>query len=367
MMSSGPTSGRWPNRFSRPRNHNRLRFNRLRQPSAFGQSSPTDTEPANEPLRELTLGRSSPKRGEIPEGPFVVTAECARRTIFLISKSRCRQKSEAARWAAERLRRELELNDVPIDNAPDDPEMVTWGDCLVNSFYWSQSSDGVPTQPMSAWSTMWAGASRRWPRHWPLFEPCMERHPGNAKVLERSLPLLAEAQSALRAAVQRLGSTADPDQVEIFEWLKATAARHHVYIKRFMRADEVADPARWSDLLDRIESLAGAGKSSRLSDSQIVAAARCSSAVFEKAATTGGRWSIVVDEVVGTGIPPSNREIRDLLLPLIEELPARDDYPAGFRRVLRRDRPVSREPRYAIKVDAVARALAEKSKRLRDC
>ena len=67
----------------------------------------------------------------------------------------------------------------------------------------------------------------------------------------------------LRAAFQRLGAPDDPDQLEVFEWLKATAARHHVYIKSFMRADDVADPTRWSDLLARIESLAASGQLSR--------------------------------------------------------------------------------------------------------
>jgi len=42
-----------------------------------------------------------------------------------------------------------------------------------------------------------------------------------------------------------------------------------------------------------------------------------------------------VDEIVGEGVPPSNREIRELLLPVIDDLPARDEIPNGFRLVLR--------------------------------
>ena len=51
-----------------------------------------------------------------------------------------------------------------------------------------------------------------------------------------------------------------------------------------------------------------------------------------------GHWLAlinVIDEIVGEGVPPSNREVRELLLPMIDELPERDDYPAGFRLVLR--------------------------------
>ena len=42
-------------------------------------------------------------------------------------ENRCRRKSEAAHWAAERLRRAREGNDCAIENAPDEPEMVAWG------------------------------------------------------------------------------------------------------------------------------------------------------------------------------------------------------------------------------------------------
>ena len=70
---------------------------------------------------------------------------------------------------------------------------------------------------------------------------------------EQALQLVAEAQSSVRAALQRVGSPEDRDQVDVFEWLKATAAPRHVYVKRFMRADDPADPAGWRELLDRIE------------------------------------------------------------------------------------------------------------------
>ena len=42
-----------------------------------------------------------------------------------------------------------------------------------------------------------------------------------------------------------------------------------------------------------------------------------------------------MDEAVAEGLPPSNREVRELLLPVIDELPDRDDLPPGFLLVLR--------------------------------
>jgi hypothetical protein len=72
------------------------------------------------------------------------------------------------------------------------------------------------------------------------------------------LSLLAEAQSALRAAVDRLEPSDDEDQVRAFEWLKETAARHGVFIKRFMRADDRANPSKSADLIARARATGSA-------------------------------------------------------------------------------------------------------------
>jgi hypothetical protein len=42
-----------------------------------------------------------------------------------------------------------------------------------------------------------------------------------------------------------------------------------------------------------------------------------------------------VEDVVDAGVPPSNRELRDLLLPVIDSLPEQEDLPRGFRLVAR--------------------------------
>ena len=60
-------------------------------------------------------------------------------------ENRCRRKSEAARWAAERLRRAREGNAFQVENPPIDPETVEWADRLTDCFYWMQSSpDSLP-------------------------------------------------------------------------------------------------------------------------------------------------------------------------------------------------------------------------------
>ena len=123
----------------------------------------------------------------------------------------------------------------------------------------------------------------------------------------------------------RLGASEDSDQLEVLEWVKATAARHHVYLKRFMRADDVANPSGWPMLLGDIESTAAGGQLSR---QQAVELERLrgvlANPVAGEAATE--EWQAIVQivsELVESGVPPSNREIREALLSVIEGLPER--------------------------------------------
>src|SRR5205807_1779725 len=72
------------------------------------------------------------------------------------------------------------------------------------------------------------------------------------EVFEQALDLAAEAQSALRAAVARSDGPADKDQGRVFAWLRATAGERQLFIRRFLRADDTADPGGWADLGARI-------------------------------------------------------------------------------------------------------------------
>ena len=161
------------------------------------------------------------------------------------------------------------------------------------------------------------------------------------------LPLVTEAQSGVRAALKRLGAPDDVDQLEVFEWVKATAARHRIYLKRFMRADDLANPAGWSDLLARIETTAGSGQLSRQQAAELE---RITEGV--KRIEAGGdieqEWQAViqiVNQLVVDGVPPSNREIRNALLNVIDDLPEGIVLPDGFRRALTEiDRYLARRP-----------------------
>jgi hypothetical protein len=159
----------------------------------------------------------------------------------------------------------------------------------------------------------------------------------------------------------------------VFEWLKVIAARHHAYLKRHMRADDLADPSCWPELLARIESLTGGGAQTRQQIAHIQEIRHYLNWPGNERGTEHD-WAAImtaVDELIAEGIPPSNREIREMLLPVLDDIPDRNDLPHGFRRVLREiDRflafrssaprsSVAHEPTAAVK--EVARLVGHRS------
>jgi hypothetical protein len=66
---------------------------------------------------------------------------------------------------------------------------------------------------------------------------------------------VAEAQSALWAGLGRAGVSRDQDQIDTFVWLRERTRIERVYIERFMRREDPADPNDAKDLRQRIETL----------------------------------------------------------------------------------------------------------------
>src|SRR5262249_60548551 len=73
--------------------------------------------------------------------------------------------------------------------------------------------------------------------------------------LEPAMGRAAQAQSALRVAIAALGAAPDADQTKLFLWLRATGLERRVWIPRFMRQDDPADPAGSANLRERVRQL----------------------------------------------------------------------------------------------------------------
>jgi hypothetical protein len=88
---------------------------------------------------------------------------------------------------------------------------------------------------------------------------CCLRVPRNSRSDRRAqaLNLLAEAQSALRVALIPTWLTLpDKDQDDSFRYLDDSTTYEQVFIPRFMKLSDPADPAAWEELRDRIEVFA---------------------------------------------------------------------------------------------------------------
>ena len=104
-----------------------------------------------------------------------------------------------------------------------------------------------------------------------------------------------------------------------------------------MRADDLAEPAGWTSLLARIEQARSSGHMTPVQISRLDHIRQHSERIIE--GKQGEQdWSPIVETVAGLvddGMPPSTRELRELLIPIIDDIPDMDHPPQGFRLVLR--------------------------------
>ncbi len=283
-----------------------------------------------EPLRELTLGRKFVSPPPPPMNPASHAAAEKEELDQLIK--RCRDKAAAIRWHAESHRRVWEGVDAPMDEITVTPELHAWAEQLVNCFYWLDEEDSPEGTDLSLLDNV-GGCYEAMAEALQLSASARNRR----GLIGRTLPLMAEAQSMLRRALQILRAPEDPDQLDVYQRVRDAAARNRMFVKRYMRTDDPADPTNWSSLVDRIEALNASDDQTRQQKERI-------EGIREPLRRIGAGqpgdddWQAVVntvEELIGEGVPPSNREIRDLLLPVIDDLPDRDDLPPGFRLALR--------------------------------
>ena len=343
----------------------------IREPSPVAERPDASGREAREPLRELTLGRSSTP-GKAPNPPSTGSGSRSAVDELTMIEARCRRKAEAARRAA-RHQRGLQPGDgSPEEDEPAHPEIAHWAERWTDALHFLYASEESPPADLSMLDDL-GGCFESVAEALSLAIGSLDQ----PKVLEPVLTLLAEAQSALRGAIHQLRTNDDPDQLQVFEWLKATAARRRIYIKRFMRAGDSADPSQWADLLARIQKLekrSGHQTRKRTRLESLIKRLRAGVDAVRDGAASEPDWRAIiaaVEDILGEGVPPSSREIRELLLPVVNDLPDLDAIPPGFRLVLREiDRflathtlteepPIPHAP--AAEVKEVARLLSGRS------
>jgi len=295
-------------------------------------------EPRTGPLPELTLGRAAGTAAEAPSleypQPRGETADLA------LIEARCRLKTEAARYAAKRRG--------PPAAGDSSPELdstfrglIARAKELPNCFLWMCHPSGpVPpdwnlyNEVACCFETLADGVA--------LLGRIQEEPETPEELIEGALLLLAEAQSALRAALAGIEWTSDSDQHEVFQWLRATAQERQILIKRHMRLDDPADPGGWSGLAERIKLLDGQVRSRRhmlRHRKRLLGKLKHKAALIAAAPDAAAdEWRIfaaTVEELLQDGLPPSSRELREILEKVSAWLPELSGLSSGFRLALR--------------------------------
>jgi hypothetical protein len=254
-------------------------------------------------------------------------------------EDRCRLKAKGARWAAERRRMINNGADFRVEIDPKDREIITLAKSIPDCFLWMNHPSGPSPANLNLFDDLAAcfetlGDSVAVLRN---MLPDAEAFP---EVFNRAMDLAAEAQSMLRNAVYRIDGPNDNDQNAVFHWLKRTAAAMQVFIQRYMRADDTANPTKSGELLDRIrqcEKELAKAKIKERERSKHMAKIRPLVRDLETTNDKADQWLQIadaVDEAVNSGLPVTDQELRNLLSPLLRSIPKNSKYPEGFQTVL---------------------------------
>jgi hypothetical protein len=125
----------------------------------------------------------------------------------------------------------------------------------------------------------------------------------------------------------------------LFHRLRQAATEEQIFIARFMRLDDPADPTRWNDMQERIGQLDSAIEEIRQRDKQrlkMLKKAQYHAHIIGDGKGTEADWKKVIETVdilMREGMPASNTDLRDMLVPIVDGIPEMQ-IPDGFQRVL---------------------------------
>lgn len=274
-------------------------------------------------------------------GPRVIMETPAhRRADLLTIARRARLKAEAARWVAHRNVALAEGEMTPNEAAERGAEFIRQARTMESCWLWMLDPSMPPYQGEELnrvaenYETLALAAeiAQQVPQAWQADPP--------DDVL---CHLIAEAQSAVRASLLDIDLRNDTDQLDLYWWLRDQTAPDRLFIRRFMKTDDPADPDNWADLRNRLEAWLGDHKRETENDRDRrnlvgkvryhvnrAVAATDESEIMEEWAQAGKAMA----EWVGRGYPPSDRSICDLLVPYLDRIPEELELPDEAERVI---------------------------------
>jgi hypothetical protein len=287
-----------------------------------------------------------------PEGALSWTSRQVTDEDLPLVEARCRLKAEGAHWARTRQERLRGGADFYTEIDPQDRAIIARAKALPDCFLWMCHRDGPVPADLTLYDDL-AGCFETAALALSMLRSVLANASGDREALEVALDLTAEAQSSIRGAIAAMNGDTDEDQFKIYSWLRATAAEEQILIRRYMRRDDVADPKGWQALQERIHQFDERVKKVKNRDKrQRGLFNRIQYHLKRIHAEPSGEhehdWLKIVetvDELVTDGLPPSNRELRDVMLPLVDSIPESIELPKNVGLVVREiDRYVSSRP-----------------------
>ena len=148
-----------------------------------------------------------------------------------------------------------------------------------------------------------------------------------ARHRRQALYLAAEAQGLLLAAAADVHRRTDTDQVQLYVHVRERAREANQYIDRYLTRGDRVDPGTWPDVFrrvaaarDAVADLTGKAKA-REKAMKNLAFKLTRMAGSPDAAAEWPRVLELLDLVVEAGVPPTDREFRELLLPVWHTYP----------------------------------------------
>ncbi len=257
-------------------------------------------------------------------------------------EARLRLKAEGCRWQVKRRRLLDSGADFRTEIQPADEEIIRRARAVPDCYLWMCNPDGpIPEKPASyeelaeCYDLCGEAAA-------VLRSVQEEKSAAEEGYLEAALDLAAEAQSLLRTALLAFGEVRDRDQLQFFLWLRVKAQEQQILIRRYMRLDDPADPSQFASLAERLRKLdaelTGRRERQKACRQYFNQLRYHLKQIAERPESNHDHdWQRVgnaVEALLGQGLPPSNVDLRDHLLPVVDEMPESLAEQEAVRRVL---------------------------------
>lgn len=158
---------------------------------------------------------------------------------------------------------------------------------------------------------------------------------------ERILYAVAEAQAMMWAGLLDVHRRVDNDQIHLFVHVREEARQAQIYINRYLKREDRVSADSWPDLLSRVstlkEQLADARGKARMREKGLNSL-KYKLRKMGESSDNASEWPRVLElleDVVAAGVPPSNADIRELLLPVLDTLPEDQEPGPNAERVFR--------------------------------